>query len=64
MKLIFYGYHLTSQNTIPSIIDRFANNKMKIRMARKLQFLVMINNNDPYFELLGYIRDQNSIGKN
>ena len=33
-------------------------------MARKLQFLVMINNNDPYFELLGYIRDQNSIGKN
>lgn len=37
---------------------------MKIRMSRKLQFLTLVDINDPYFEFLGYVRDQNNIGKN
>ncbi len=41
----------------------FANNKAKIILARKIQYLALVDVNDPYLELLGFIRDQNTIGK-
>jgi len=46
---------------IPKLIDNFANDKVKIERSRKLQYLTLIGINDPFFELLGWIRNQNSI---
>ncbi len=63
IKIIFKGYHLKSKKPIPKILEHYANNKKKIALARKLQFLAMVDVNDPFFELLGYIRDQNTIGQ-
>lgn len=47
---------------IPKLLKGFANDKKKIAWSRKLQLLSLIEVNDPFFELLGYIRDQNNLG--
>jgi hypothetical protein len=63
LKMIFGKIPPKSLKEVPKIIYGFANNKIKIRMSRKLQFLTLVQINDPFFELLGYIRDQNTLGK-
>lgn len=63
MKEIFKGVHLKDMKPVPIYINKFADNRRKLNMARKLQFLAMVEVNDPFFELLGYIRDENSLGQ-
>jgi len=60
-KTIFKGYDKINLKMVPKLIEHFANDKIKIAMSRKLQFLTLVGINDPFFELLGWIRNQNII---
>lgn len=46
---------------VPQYIEDYAKNVGKLSQSRKVEFLSFAEVNDPFFELLGYIRDQNNV---